>query len=214
MPRWIPEAVWKGEDVFIIGGGPSLKTFDWELLRPENTIGCNDAYKHGVDICSVCLFGDHAWFKEHLKKGLLDYKGIVFTSSPYLQRSDYDWLWILTRHSRGLHLNALGWNKNTGAEAVNLALILGAKRIFLLGFDMHLGEDGESNWHNNNLDKPKEVVYKTFLKEFGRVAAALSRDFPEIEVFNITSDSALNDFQKVEPELFWKERSKKHEVPV
>ncbi len=63
MPLWKPVKWWDGEDAFIIGGGGSLKSFDWNLLKLENTIGCNNAFQHGVDICKICVFGDVNWFK-------------------------------------------------------------------------------------------------------------------------------------------------------
>lgn len=217
MPRWKPEAIWEGKDVFIIGGGNSLKTFDWSLLRNEYTIGCNDAYTHGAKICKICIFGDAKWFKVHEKplsdyareKQLPDCAGIVFTSCPQLQHTTIRWIWLLVRKSRGLHTDALGWNDNTGAEAINLALILGAKRIYLLGFDMHLSEDGKSNWHPNNLDLPNPGNHLRHLKGYGRVAYDLKNRFPGREVINVTEDSSLNVFPKMNLDLFFKERNKK-----
>ena len=41
MPKWMPEPFWKGEDVFILGGGTSLRKFPWTLLHDEKVIGCS-----------------------------------------------------------------------------------------------------------------------------------------------------------------------------
>jgi len=65
MPVWQPTNDWQDQEVFIIGGGDSLRNFDWELLKEERTIGCNDAYKLGPEICKICIFGDVSWFKEN-----------------------------------------------------------------------------------------------------------------------------------------------------
>jgi len=205
MPKWIPNQIWLNQDVFIIGGGNSLKRFDWNLLKKENTIGCNDAFKHGAEICKVCVFGDSKWFEAH-KHELELYKGAVFTNVSRLYKTTLDWLWVMKRQATGLHRDALGWNYNTGAVAINLALLLGAKRIFLLGFDMCLSRKGKQNWHPNNLDKPNPEVYLKFIKGFKKVAKDLREKFPDVEVFNVTDNSKLDEFPKVGMNEFWKER--------
>ncbi len=203
MPPWKPERVWDNQDVFIIGGGGSLEKFDWSLLKDKLTIGCNDAYLHGKDICKICIFGDTKWFGKH-KPQLAQYKGVVFTNAPKLYKSKVEWLWVMQRNSSGLHEKALGWNFSTGAAAVNLALLLGAKRVLLLGFDMQLARNGKPNWHQNNLDKPNPEVYLKFVRGFERVASDLKRKYPDVEVINVTDNSNLDVFPKVGVEDFWK----------
>lgn len=202
MPFWTPEQIWKDQDVFIIGGGKSLFSFDWSLLKNEFTIGCNDAYILGADVCKLCIFGDMKWFNIH-KKDLFHYKGVLFSNSPAMCQKKLSWVWTMERTSTGLYKDSLGWNFNTGASAVNLALLLGAKNIFLLGFDMHLSKDGKSNWHDNNIDKPNEEIYFKFLDGFDKLAADLPRKFPGVKVFNVTDDSSLNLFPKLEVDKFW-----------
>jgi len=206
MPRWIPTTRWKERDVFVIGGGDSLKTFDWNLLKNECTVGCNLAFKLGADVCKVCVFGDPKFFKKY-RDELQKYKGVLFTNATQLQRSKYEWLWTLPRKTRGLGIDALGWNTNTGAVAINLALILGAKRVFLLGFDMRLSKNGKPNWHDGGLDKASARVYEKFILGFERMAPHLERVFPGREIINVTDDSDLDCFPKVNREQFWKERS-------
>jgi len=208
MPQWRPMPEWAGSSAFIIGGGPSLKTFDWNLLESEMTIGCNDAFKLGVDICKICIFGDVKWFRIH-KQDLEIYhnnKGVVFTNSTQLQRSRIPWLWLMPRKFYGLHTEALGWNSNTGAVAVNLALILGASPIYLLGFDMHESKEGKPNWHEHRIEKHNGEVYNKFLKGFDRVAIDLKKKFPSQEVINVTKDSALDVFPKMDSDKFWERR--------
>ena len=204
MPKWIPEKKWKGQEAFIIGGGDSLKTFDWNLLKPLLTIGCNNAFIHGHEICKLCVFGDKKWFDKH-KRELEQYKGIVLTNVSQLLNANISWLWTMDRKSRGLHEDALGWNYNTGAVALNLALLLGATKIYLLGFDMQLGKKGNSNWHDNTLDKPDADVYNKFLTGFERCAKDLNK-FPGVEVFNIADNSNLIMFPKIGVKEFWDDR--------
>ena len=63
---WTPEPFWEGQDVFIYGGGTSLKSFDPSILIDENVIGCNDAYTLGSEICDICVFGDFKWYNKHV----------------------------------------------------------------------------------------------------------------------------------------------------
>jgi len=205
MPHWKVTESWKDEDVFIIGGGSSLKGFNWSLLENECTIGCNTAFTLGEKICKICIFGDPKWFRK-FQEELRIYKGVLFTSAGELRNTRLNWLWTLPRKSRGLGTTSLGWNCNTGATAINLALILGAQRVFLLGFDMHLSKDGKSNWHDRLLSKQKAVVYEKFIEAFTRVSMDLKKVFPGKEVINITDDSDLDIFPKVGCEQFWKER--------
>lgn len=220
MPYWKPDPKWKDQDVFIIGGGVSLEKFDWELLRPDDvfTIGCNDAYLRGPDVCNICFFGDIKWWRKHqrdLELYRASGKGAVFTHCPQLQtrKDNTPWLWKMNRNGRGLYTDALCWNKNTGAGAVNLALLLGAQRVFLLGFDMHL-TGGRSNWHDNSLDKPNENVYPRFLKGFERLNKDLPIKFPGREIFNVTDDSSLDSFPKIGTKEFWEAYKSEKKLPM
>jgi hypothetical protein len=211
MPIWNPEPIWKDQDVFIIGGGNSLRVdaFNWNLLVPEFTVGCNDAYLLGADICKVCVFGDLSWFNSHKDK-LASYEGRVFTNDSHLYGvKAYPWLWTMKRTPQGLHTDALGWNENTGAVAINLALLLGTKRIFLLGYDMKRIQ-GKANWHDDNVRPAatKPHIYEGFARSFRYVVRDWKAKFSDREIVNVTRDSALppSAFPWVDPDVFWKER--------
>ncbi len=205
MPRWRIERIWEGKDAIIIGGGPSLSNFDWSRLENENTIGCNVAFTLGEKVCKVCIFGDARWWK-NFEKELSEYRGTVFTNCPQLLNSKIPWLWTMPREMRGLHTNALGWNGNTGSSAINLALLFGAKRIFLLGYDMKRTTQ-QSNWHNRILDKMavRESVYPDFARQYYSVRDDWKKKFADREIFNVTKDSGLNQsiFPWIDPDNFW-----------
>ena len=204
MPVWSVKKVWTGKDVFVVGGGNSLRNFDWSLLENEKTIGCNQAYERGVEIC---IFGDEPWFNDN-KDRLLKYVeqgGTVCTNCTQLFRKGPRWLWTFDRCNRGAAKHTyLAWNKNTGASAVNLAAQLGAKRIFLLGFDM-MNRDSKSNWHDRYKTKTSEQSYKQFVQGFKRLADGLENNF-DVEVINVTDASNLCVFEKVPVAEFWSDR--------
>jgi hypothetical protein len=215
MPLWTVNPEWKDRDVFIIGGGDSLRNFDWSKLRTELTIGCNSAYLHGKDICNICFFADDKFFSETkgFFKGLEAYAqsgGLVATNNGSLLHSRIPWLWTFRREAKGLHTHAIGYNFNTGACAINLALLLGGKRIYLLGFDMKLSAAGQPNWHNQKLlDVPSNGTYERMLDNFKYVEADRAKKFPDREIINLTKDSRLNAFPKIDIDEFWKDRALK-----
>ena len=196
---------WNGENAYIIGGGSSLHHFDWNLLKSENTIGCNDAYKLGEEICKVCIFGDYSWWQHH-KDRLSEYKGVVVTNACGLASEKPSWVNYFERQPTGLFRNSLGWNGNTGASALNLALILGAKRIYLLGFDMGIIK-GKTNWHDEIIHKSAVLPssYDMFLDRWKHVVKDLENKFPNREVINVNDDSRLYGIPTISTKTFWKE---------
>ena len=216
MPLWKPEPMWAGEDVFIIGGGTSLRDFDWTLLHSEKTIGCNQAFRLGHRVCDICVFGDHKFVflgrddvREENYKPLSEFAGLVVTNDGKCRNKKEPWLKWMPRQSRGLHKKELGWNCNTGAMAINLALILGATNVYLLGFDMFLDENGKPNWHEEPLiDKPKESIYGRMIRNFHAVSGDLPKVFPGCKIINVTKRSKLTMFPIVDPDKFWDERKK------
>ena len=218
MPKWIPEAMWEGSSAVIIGGGDSLRAFPWHCLLGDMTIGCNVAYKLGADVCRVVIFGDDAFFKQH-EKGLMDYGGAVFTNAcpRKLVRSGNppDWIYYLRREPKGLHLNALGWNGNTGASAINLAFLFGCPKVYLLGFDMKFRQD-KKNWHDEYLPKQKKKRRKklvdpfpAFVLGFDDVVKDWKTKFADREIINVNDDSALTCFPMMSVADFLKERGEK-----
>lgn len=201
--RFDARPIWKGEDVFVIGGGPSLKTFDWTRLVGRRTIGCNSAYLLGQAVCQLCIFGDKG-FWNNFQKALLKYiksGGVVISTAPGI---DHPEIFTMPRKPAGLGRDVLGWNGNTGSLALNLAMIMGARRVFLLGFDMALSA-GNPNWHEQVIDKPNENVYQRFISGFDSIVDDWDRLFPEVGVVNLNPDSKLTLFQKAKWEDFFPE---------
>lgn len=86
------------------------------------------------------------------------------------------------------------YGSNSGFQAVNLALLFGARRIVLVGFDMRL-VDGRRHFFG---DHPRPLIntpsYQPFVTAFERAARKLP---PHVEILNATPGSALTCFPKV-----------------
>lgn len=213
MPVWTPSAEWKGQDACIIGGGSSLSNFDFSQLRGRNTIGCNDAFRLGAEVVKICLFGDYTWWKVNNEE-LKTFRGKVATVClTFLRDNPVDWLYTLQRAKLGLHKGGtIGWNFSTGAAAVNLALALGATRVFLLGFDMTQIQN-KTHWHNHAFRSVNPSCYKRFIQGFTAIHRDL-RKFPGAQVLNVTDGSSqLPHFPRIPFTTFLKYIPPQDRVP-
>jgi hypothetical protein len=83
---------------------------------------------------------------------------------------------------------------NSGYQAINLAVHLGAKKIVLLGYDMKQAR-GRNNWHDEPRPHASQDVYEqSMLPHFASLVDPL-RELG-VEVINATPDSALECFPK------------------
>lgn len=198
---WEPNGDEYAGDVFIIGGGPSLAGFDWSRLAGRETLGINTAFKLGADLVPCCFFGDHAFYlknAEELRRyeGLLVTNGIGEMGPPVLR---------MPRIPDGLMGNGLGWNHSSGAAAIHLALLMGAKRVLLLGYDGLPPPGKPNNWHADGPSyTPSRAaeVYRQFTSGFQRMARDLPLLFPRTAVINLNPDSMLRVFPIQSPDDF------------
>lgn len=196
MPKTEPLPDWNGQDAYVIGGGHSLKDFDFGQLLPLNTIGCNQAFRLGGEACKVCIFGDFKFWHVFRQEIAECFTGWVATC--YRTDTCPAWLKAFARKTEGLATgNTLGWNFNTGSSAINLALTMGAKRVFLLGFDCKMGPTpDESHWHNAAIETPMPANYEKFMAGFSNVAKALPEVFPGREIIVVGAESKLECFPR------------------
>jgi len=192
--RWVPTPIWRGQSCYIIGGGPSLKSFSFETLRGRNVLGCNAAFYLGVEIVPLTIFGDIKFLIQH-QAGLLHYVeagGKVVTNSAQRRNEPVpEWLHCMQKKNMGLATDGLGWNGNTGASAINLALLLGADTIYLLGFDMQVDTKGMANFHNAYVHPSKPSAYSRFLRGMKWVAKDLPRLFQNKHVINLEDGTSV-----------------------
>jgi len=191
--------------VFVLGGGPSLSDFDFDMLRSKFVIGCNDAYQLGKEIVDVVFWGDWSWWSIHKKRVIEQYDGLVVTNHPKGRKNEVSSTGVkwMKRLSVGVSNQdgILSWNTNSGAAAINLALLFSARVVILLGFDMKLStKDGSANWHPNEVSPPRASSYVRFLKNFLKIRDELPIKFPGTDIINANTDSAMEIFPKMDRE--------------
>jgi hypothetical protein len=194
FPRIDPDGEWAGMDAFIIGGGASLKGFNFDLLAGRNVIGVNDAFRIGPHIVKICIFGDATWFQKN-KWDLELFTGKVVSVASSLQSMQLPWLLKLGRAADRMgDGNYLAWHYSTGAAAISLAVHLKASRIYLLGFDMALVAS-KSHWHSHRAQVTSEVAFQRHLRGMRDMAQSLFHS--PVKVFNVTDESRLDCFPRI-----------------
>ena len=197
---WTPPRQWEGQDVYLIGGGASLQSFDFNLLIGRNTIGSNDAFRLGSEIIQICLFGDASWFHKN-KFDLEKFGGTIVTCAPSLMTLNTPMLKQMKRAREGLAKGSnLGWNFSTGASAINLAISLGAKCVFLLGYDLCLVNE-KSHWHDKRPHVTRDAIFIRFQRGFKCISEHLVNY--DVKVVHVMDGvSKLPFFQQMSFEQF------------
>jgi hypothetical protein len=199
----LPDRSWKGQRCFIIGGGPSLTGFDFERLWGERVIAINKAF-------ASCMFADVLYFMDfiHFYTNIEDgrfgpeylekwkaFKGIkVHADSRGRDLPDVYWInlssyqyGVSTSQKRGLFRGS-----NCGYGALNLAVLMRANPIYLLGYDMK--HDGKiTHFHEGYSRTAQGKALKTFIGELGAIRHDLKAR--RIKVVNLNPDSALKWFE-------------------
>ena len=192
---------WSDQPAYVLGGGPSLSGFNFEVLRGRNVVGCNEAFTLGPAICPVLLFSDIAWFRPR-QEALKEYHkagGEVFTQCQKMKQCDDALTWVreLKRLPRGLGVDGLGFGGNSGCSAANLALLLGAKTVHLLGIDCDSDTEGLTHWHKHYGEKRTSPgAFRLFATGWEEIKQDLPKVFPGRTISNLGLDSRLEVFEK------------------
>ncbi len=213
------ERLWAGETAVLVGGGPSLSEEQVERVRAAHEAGrvrvvaVNDAYLR-LPCADVCYFADSHWWKWHyegiekpgLSAGEVRERFATFAGQKCsIQNSGaniHDELVHILRNKHfpmngnGLSLDpaALVTGRHGGFQALNLAVLAGAKRALLLGYDGRRGANG-THWFGQHPRPTPEAAFA----EYRRAFSAAERDLQRagVEVINCTPGSAIDSFPKV-----------------
>lgn len=190
---------WKGRRCFIIAGGPSLQGFNFKQLENEFTIGINRAYE-SFD-CNIMFCMDGRFFKWiHEKRfgaAVLERFRAFQGLKLWLEITNHrnrDTFYLRSAGRKGLthHLeDGLFAGQNAGYSALNLAYVLGANPIYLLGYDMKMkGERG--HYHTGYPIKFTQSSMNSFKFAFKYAAPILKGK--GVKVINCNPDSGLTYF--------------------
>ena len=205
----LTDGMWSGSPCLIVGGGPSLRGLELgasPVSAPSHmaTIAVNRAAEFVS--ADIWLGADSSYWRKEAppRDPECDPPRVWIDTGD--KRPDVDLILpcaappgLPNRHSSfawGRSLaEGVGCAGNSGFAALNLAVILGADPIFLLGFDMR-GENGLlTHFHSGYREKPpSDVLCERWRAAFAWAAPQISA---RVIVLEITpGDSALTCFMK------------------
>lgn len=184
--------LWKDEVVYIVGGGPSLKGFDWNRLKGKKVIAINRAFEV-LPFADVLYWTDsrfYRWYRSEINR----FTGLKFTCRSFHDKpSDVTLLKANNAMTIDTRPSYISHGNNSGYGAINLAIKLGAKKIYLLGYDMH-STPNASHWHSGYESTHRHDIYEKMMKYFDAIPKELER--LNIECYNANIKSQLNVFRK------------------
>lgn len=199
---------WSGGRCFIVGGGESLKGFDFDKLNGELTIGINRSFER-IDSTLLYLMDSrlYRWLingdlNKHDKSDVLqkwnNFKGHKIFLCPLAGGEIDDEIYAVRRiiqPSISLNLNkGIHGSNNSGLGAIMLAIALGANPMYLLGFDMKCSTS--THWHsgypNQNADQLQNVMTK-YVDEFEKFAPVI--ESLGFRVVNLNPNSGVTCFE-------------------
>jgi hypothetical protein len=207
----------KDEPIYIIGGGSSLIGFDFDRLKDKITIGCNKAAF--IANTTYLAFFDKNFLTE-CREQIEEFPGIVITMEDdhivLEERSnELDRETIICPHWKHRYqelsetrLTPLGVSErfsdgvntggNSGFFALNIAYLMGANPIYLLGMDMQFGYGGKKWFYKgvdiNGGERQYEHMKQAF--EYG----AIFFDQKKVKVYNCSPISRLKGYEKFDLE--------------
>lgn len=192
-----------GPTFVCIASGPSLTQADVDRVKGKaKVVAVNDNYRLApwADFLYAC---DAKWWEHHEP---LKFAGEKWTQCPVDEKdgmgktqralaTKYGLKLIPGAHRQGLGDPHVNYGSNSGYQAINLAYLLGAGVIILLGYDMQRTA-GKQHWFGDHPPGPMQVAsdYGACIGLFPRLGDELSDH--GVAVINCTRETALTCFRR------------------
>jgi hypothetical protein len=191
--------LWPGSTIACIATGPSLVREDCERVRESGAriFAINDAYQL-APFADVLYSSDRHWWPHH--KGVPSFTGMKYgigsaigKANPFFHHPE---ITVLRNDGyTGLSTDPSGLRngKNSGYAAINLAVLFGAARIILLGYNLSY-LNGLSHFFGNHPPNMQNTaaLYPSFRRAFATLVEPLAE--LGVEVINCTPHTSLDAF--------------------
>ena len=183
--------------VWIIGGGPSLRGFDFYKLRNKTVIAVNESFL-SIPWAHAVVSIDRLWIDQRIK-ALNKFAGIKYLAARKgvdLPRIDGLSYRLTLRTEPGLsEQRPVVHGRTSGYAALNLATLLGYRQINLLGFD----HTAPGQHHHAAYAWPSGAppdLWQQLADDYSTCVPQLAQ--LGVEVINYGTTSAINAFTKKE----------------
>lgn len=208
---WAVPRLWPGSSIVILAGGPSLGTADIaavagaQMLGRCKVIAVNSTWRV-FPAHDVLYGGDCAWWNAN--PDALARPGFKIGCSQIgAERWPPEVNKLNHRVNEGIETDPrfIGTGTNSGHQALNVAVHLGAARVLLLGFDFGPGQGGRLHHHRDHrppLGNPTPGSFARWLRMIETTVEPLRR--LGIDVVNSSRETAITCFRRgdVWEELF------------
>jgi hypothetical protein len=194
---------WRGKSVAIIASGPSIKETELGHLRGIPVL----AIKENIELypdAEVVYGCDAAWWM--FRDGLSRFKGVklCYDDRPRQHYKDIHEIRIDREKDKILldEPGLIGNGRNSGFQAINIAVQFGAKKILLVGFDMNDRNPdhwyGRNTWHGaNNPEGYRMPIWRGHIEDAYADLKKIG-----VELFNASEQSAIRFIPKIKIEEF------------
>jgi hypothetical protein len=193
------------DTVFIIGGGNSILKYlpNPSILEGKDIICTNNAYLMYPN-AMILFFMDKKWFLDHQAKVKETFKGTTITCDSHQKKFFFDnGVNYCFSRSEDNGISKIGDRlngSNSGHMAINLAAIMGYKKIVLLGFDMNPTVPA-LHWHKGHVRPSNTERYKTHFLP-GMKSIVPFQESLEFKIYNINKESFVTEFEFADLEQF------------
>lgn len=188
-----------GKDVVVAAPGPSLTNECVARWKEYPTFVVNDAWRM-IPKAEVLYAADYTWWR--VNKGAPDFLGERWSCNDKRYYKDqlaknYGIKLISGKHGTRFSTDPelIFYGKNSGFQAVNLAILMGAKKVILIGFDMRVNQGKRHFFGDHKPPLYNTASYDIFIDAFDKASSQMPVG---VSIVNATPGSALKCFPFVE----------------
>jgi hypothetical protein len=155
----------------------------------------NDGYR-AAPWADALVALDEDWWTIHGDRVVASFEGECFSVSP-MPRDHWGVTYLnpIIRDDIVDNWESPSYGADSGQFAIQIAVLMGAKRILLLGYDMGDGPEGERHWFGDHPKKLRNVSpYELFLEKYRKAVPSLRR--MGVEVINCSRRTKLECFPR------------------
>lgn len=200
-----------GEDIYVVGTGPSMRCFPREFFRDRVTIGLNQAYRYFQPTYSLTVHPELV--QEYVKESVKPATQWIIKKKPpmlHLELDDPDYYVFLTSEEwptiQRRPADTLFLGRGVQCTAMDLAARMGARTIILVGCD-HCALGSDHHGHHQHVrfyGLSSAIIYKEYRKFTAKVRKMIRETF-DIHTLTLSPfvglDSPTEDYQRICLEL-------------